>query len=144
MYETLKSLFELLCQGTFAGLIVVVVTEFLNHRKEKLLCNKWCKLLSLEISGHVTQLKVFRAIGSTFPTPHPFVPMMDTWRESKPHLVILPVSLLEKIAAYYIGIENFSLMISESTIDNPPLNEKQHINFLLTSAESLINEINHR
>ncbi len=142
MCEIANNLFELLFQGTIAGLIVVFVTEALARRKNNRLCCKWCKLLSIEISCHVTQLETFRTIGSTFPTSHPFVPMMDTWQEAKQYLMPLPTSLLEEIANYYVGLENFSLMIQESTMDTPPLNEAQHINFLLKSAEALLFQIN--
>ena len=71
MYETLKSLFELLFQGTIAGLIVVLVTRYLENRKAKELAQKHAMLVALEIKEHLISLERIEAAGeiSVFSAP---------------------------------------------------------------------------
>ncbi len=135
MYETLKSLFELLFQGTIAGLIVVLVTRYLENRKAKELAQKHAMLVVLEIKEHLISLERIEAAGeiSVFSAPVRFAD--ETWTASSEYLTVLPMEDLLRLAAYYHSVMKLNIFLDNYPGPlTPPVKQSFDMNLLMCRA----------
>lgn len=137
MYETLRNLFELLFQGTIAGLIVVLVTRYLENRKAKELAQKHAMLVALEIKEHLISLERIEKSGeiSIFSAPVHFND--ETWNTSSEHLTVLPMEDLLRLAAYYHGVMKLNIFLDNYPGPLTPL-VKQSFDMNLLMCRAMI------
>ena len=141
MYETLKSLFELLFQGTIAGLIVVLVTRYLENRKAKELAQKHAMLVALEISEHLASLEIVTKDGEISKSAPPMRFSDETWNASIEYLTVIPMEDLLRLAAYYHSVMTLNVFLEHYPGPmQPPIKRSFDMSLLMCRAMlSLVN-----
>lgn len=113
--KILWDLFSLLCQGAVAGLIVLLVSNYLQAKQDSSLCKKHALLVSLEVQSHIAMLEDMLQHEQIPISVVPIVLESNTWNNSKQFLTRLPISDLEKIGSYYQSISAINhLLVSYS------------------------------
>lgn len=137
MFETLRSLFELLFQGAIAGLIVVLVTRYLENRKAKELAQKYAMLVTLEISEHLASLETVTKTGEISKSAPPMRFSNETWTASIEYLTAIPMEDLLRLAAYYRCIMTLNIFLDQSPGPMQPLT-KRDFDMSLLMCRSMI------
>lgn len=114
--ELLSHLFDLLFQGTAAGLIVLFFTWLFNKKAQKEKTKKYALLMYLEIQGHVALLKQLLSTdnGAYLTTPES-VKLNCTYGDlAIPNLTSLPIDDLKRIGSYYQAILGLDHLFQKS------------------------------
>lgn len=122
----------LLFQGTVAGIIVLLVTQKLQERKNRELLRRHALFVGLEIHGHIAVMEDVLKHNAIPQLASKDVIFFDcySWKTSQSHLALLSIQELTLIGAYYQSVMTLASIIPGYA--GRPLNSHNKFSFAAT------------
>lgn len=104
-------MFNILCQGTIGGLIVVFVTEWLRCCREKETLRNYATLVWMEVYGHKTGFD-FIATEKQLPYDKPHPLKTSDWEQVKFDLAVIAPDDFKLLTAYYQSVDQLDTLFT--------------------------------
>jgi len=93
--------FDVLCQGTVAGVIVLIFSEKFRSNRERKTMRQYAVLLSAELTGHSILFSEILKTKIISPSAHQTCLTTFLWKDVRLHFTVMPNHHFNKLALYY-------------------------------------------